>query len=485
MQESEQKIIGDILANLSAELQLRILPNLEDDDALHSGSMMQQILSHLSAQFLHGDRICGPTSAAYRDIVGPLDQPVLTNSNLVEGDELSARQEALQNGIEAGELSISAVVVQDAVRADGDMLQRQAEISSSTAGLAIRQLNDCEVVVDTELAAQLLNSALGPGHDVERVQRASGGFSKDTLFFDARYPEGRESRLVVRRDLPYGPGETRVVDEFSLLRGLEKTGFPVAPALALDRTGILGQPSMISACIAGRSGTEDWSGDARASQSITESLAQSLARLHQISPSSVGLSPSGSDPKATVRDYVLEWQDRWRRNRVFPSPTLAAAYEWLLDNIPSEIGRISIVHGDVGFHNTLVENGKLNAILDWEFAHLGDASEDLSYCRPFIEDIGMWDAFMEAYTAAGGIEYREENAHYFRVWRAVRNSTTCATAFRGFVDAHYPALKATAQGLCFYRMFLEEVAVALQSQTTPNNTQSDQPTHAGNPVSND
>jgi aminoglycoside phosphotransferase len=40
-----------------------------------------------------------------------------------------------------------------------------------------------------------------------------------------------------------------------------------------------------------------------------------------------------------------------------------------------------IVHGDFGPQNVLVEGNRIRAVLDWEFAHLGDRVEDLAWAE--------------------------------------------------------------------------------------------------------
>ena len=40
-----------------------------------------------------------------------------------------------------------------------------------------------------------------------------------------------------------------------------------------------------------------------------------------------------------------------------------------------------IVHGDFGPQNVLIDNGQVSALLDWEFAHLGQPVEDLAWAE--------------------------------------------------------------------------------------------------------
>lgn len=460
MVDKGRLIAGEVLGTIRTELAQRIIPQLSDADALHSARMMDGLLAHLSAWLLLGPDLVETANRAFSSLSAPAESPKLLEDFLFLGGGLSATREALQQELEQG----APRPIKPIIDADATMLDTETTMIKTAADGVAGRLAASEVVVTPDLATRFVEATLGTGHRVDVVDRAPGGFSKDTMFFAAVAPDGQPLPLVIRRDLPYGPGETTVVDEYRLLEGLAAAGFPIAAPLALDMDLTLGQPAMISARVAGQSGSDDWAHDPQLRDAICVDLARVLARLHRLDPENLGLGGQGRDPRDVVRDYVVEWRDRWRRNRLHPSPSLAAGYEWLLANIPATIARVSIVHGDIGFHNTLVDQGQLTALLDWEFAHLGDAAEDLSYCRPFIEAIGGWDAFIAAYREAGGAEYKEENAAYFNVWRSVRNATSCATAWHGFTTGRYPALKMAFQGIPLYRRFIREVIAALDAR---------------------
>ena len=87
-----------------------------------------------------------------------------------------------------------------------------------------------------------------------------------------------------------------------------------------------------------------------------------------------------------------------------------------------------VVHGDVGFHNLMVDQGKVTALLDWEFWHFGDPNEDLAFARMFMNQVGAWDEFIARYRACGGIEFSTECERYFNVWTSVRNAIGCIDA---------------------------------------------------------
>jgi aminoglycoside phosphotransferase len=70
---------------------------------------------------------------------------------------------------------------------------------------------------------------------------------------------------------------------------------------------------------------------------------------------------------------------------------------------PSRPGAV-LVHGDYGPNNALLDPAarQVSALLDWEWAHLGDAVEDLAWCEWIIrmhhpEQTGSLGAFFGAY----------------------------------------------------------------------------------------
>jgi aminoglycoside phosphotransferase (APT) family kinase protein len=70
-----------------------------------------------------------------------------------------------------------------------------------------------------------------------------------------------------------------------------------------------------------------------------------------------------------------------------PILLLSCAFIWLKNHVPADSTSPVLVHSDVGFHNILTLDGKITALLDWEFTHLGDPSEDIAYGRQFVEPL--------------------------------------------------------------------------------------------------
>lgn len=73
---------------------------------------------------------------------------------------------------------------------------------------------------------------------------------------------------------------------------------------------------------------------------------------------------------------------------------------------PSVLGPGTLVHGDFGPNNLLLDPDTyaVTAVVDWEFAHLGDPIEDLAWCEWIVrmhhpDRVGALGAFFEGYGA--------------------------------------------------------------------------------------
>jgi aminoglycoside phosphotransferase (APT) family kinase protein len=453
MVASSRKIIGDVLQAARADVQARIVPHLTDGDAQLVATMVSDLLDIVAAWHQEPAGDLADRSALLCALAGGVNprRNLAQTPPEVYDPPASDIQHLIEDGRSDPGFLRSAIVADQAFYEGEGSLRREAA-ARTRAGI-----EQVEVELTLERADLLVKSCLGSGYSAEGVTRVAGGMSKDSFFLSLRTPQGDLQEVVIRRDLPFGPAGTTVKDEYALLTRLTGRGLPIAQPLGCETSGVVGQPAMLSTRVAGRSGSQDWQDDPAARRAICMELAEVMARLHAVDPAELGLKVA-ADPRDQVRSYVLYWRDRWRANRREPSPLLAAAFAWLLDNIPEEVDRASIVHADIGFHNIIVGDGKVGALLDWEFAHVGDPTEDLSYVKQFIEPLTPWPDFLARYRAAGGGEYRSSNAEFYEMWRDVRNTITCATAWRGFVEGKYPALKMAYQGLSLYRYFRQCVA---------------------------
>ena len=297
---------------------------------------------------------------------------------------------------------------------------------------------------------------------VENLVRIPGGFSKETFLFDAVHEGAKREALVLRRDLPAGPSQTTVVDEWKVLRAVYRAGIPAPePILVEPDASVLGEPFLLMRRVAG---SADAGGRPR---EVGLDLARLLARLHSLDPAKLdaGFRAIPRNAAECAELLVDHWHAIWLAKKLEPAPILVRAFGWLRANRPRAVSRISVVHTDVGMHNLLVQDGAILALLDWEFARVGDPADDLGYARPHVEKLVGWPEFLAEYYAHGGPPYLEENARWYEIWRSVRNAVCCTAGLAGFVSGENLQVNQALVGIGLYRQLSKEIIERIGSET--------------------
>jgi len=115
-----------------------------------------------------------------------------------------------------------------------------------------------------------------------------------------------------------------------------------------------------------------------ARQTAGQDAVDSLLRLHQVDPDSIGLGDLGRG-----LDYVAGQLRRWTGQvaslPIEPIPGLIDMGERLADQVPRQRA-VTIAHGDYRFGNLMLDpDGNVAAILDWELCTRGDPLADLGW----------------------------------------------------------------------------------------------------------
>lgn len=272
-----------------------------------------------------------------------------------------------------------------------------------------------------------------------------GGFSKETILFRPVGGSHDGQQLVVRKDHAEKGTDFSVTDEFPLLVRLHAAGLPVAePLWAEADPSLLGAPFLVMRRVPGTLAAEADLGDAATAGAFTRKLAEVLAAIHALPAPDA----DARDLAGHVRHQIAELRAFWLRRRLEPSPVIDTLLTWLEENVP-DMGTCtpSIVHGDYGFHNLIVDGDRVSAILDWEFSHTGDPAEDVAYCRQFLEPSGQWEAFLHEYAQAGGKPWDEARGRFFAIWQNVRNAVYCCGALEAFVRGAPGNIRLASAGL--------------------------------------
>ena len=193
------------------------------------------------------------------------------------------------------------------------------------------------------------------------------------------------------------------------------------PLLLCEEAGITGAPFFIMRRVAGEA-----SGHANAKRAagvggdaaLAEAHGRELARVHRILPPAF----LGDAPASPIAAFIAEM-----RARIDALGTARPQLEWALRFLechPPPQHAPVLCHRDFRTGNIMIDQGRITAVLDWEFAAWGDPHEDLGWftarCWRFGQDaleaggIGPLDAFLEGYAAEAG--WRPE-PRALRLWQ--------------------------------------------------------------------
>lgn len=108
---------------------------------------------------------------------------------------------------------------------------------------------------------------------------------------------------------------------------------------------------------------------------LARECGEILGRIHSIDWQGNGLAKvlPMAEPAALV-------QETWERYRDLgvPVPMIDYSWRWLLQHLPPG-NRVTLVHGDFRNGNLMVTPRGVEAVLDWELAHVGDPVRDLGW----------------------------------------------------------------------------------------------------------
>jgi aminoglycoside phosphotransferase (APT) family kinase protein len=108
---------------------------------------------------------------------------------------------------------------------------------------------------------------------------------------------------------------------------------------------------------------------AAAREALPLQLAEELAKVHAIAPGSLEFLRSTD---------VLGRFEHELDSVGEPHPAIELGLHWLRANRPEPLDPV-VLHGDFRIGNVVVSEQGLEYLLDWEFAHLGDPRDDVSW----------------------------------------------------------------------------------------------------------
>jgi aminoglycoside phosphotransferase (APT) family kinase protein len=288
-----------------------------------------------------------------------------------------------------------------------------------------------------------------------------GGRSKKTFFVTIEGSETLPHDVVVRQDYALKYAGTKVADEYRPLLALAKLNLPVPRPLHLEaELSELGPPFMFMDRLSGKAPGSYFSQNVQCAGAFRD-LATMLGRLHRVDPTLLGFAPPEPN-KDYLLSLILQYQKKWRDNATRASPVVDYAYLWAERECTRAPGLVAFVHGDAGPYNLLADKDRLTALLDWEFAHVGDAAEDLGIARVYAESCMAWNEFLAIYRDAGGPEVAETRVQLAMLVQFLKGTTLTAASGRNFLEGGTDELVKGATSFTGLRMIEARIAKLLR-----------------------
>lgn len=287
---------------------------------------------------------------------------------------------------------------------------------------------------------------LGLAADARLVELrlASQGMSDETVFVTLESGAGERHELVARRFRPDGVARelADVERQFRLLRALAGSGIPIADVLWHEPGDEpLGAPFFVMRRVAGIVPVP-WSPEGRAflaaagDGAVGHEFVDVLARIHAIDWRARDLAflPGWGDGGAFALREVERLADSVRSYREDPEPVFEDALGWLAAHAP-ETPSPTLVHGDYRTGNLIygssggAAHDRIAAVLDWEFARIGDPFVDLGWVcarsNAMQSDRVCYllprEVFLERYERATGRAIDESRLRFWEIFHQVRN----------------------------------------------------------------
>lgn len=229
-------------------------------------------------------------------------------------------------------------------------------------------------------------AARGRAFPIRELRRHAEGWSWQTWTFTGDGGPG----YAVRRQPEDGllaPYDIR--GQYRLHQALlehSEVPLPALVALELD-SSYLGMPFYVMERVQGVVPVQ-WRGrdpeifpDAATRTRIGHDFVDVLARIHAVDWRAAGLEFLGGFGSAAeaARAQVDRWEAMYAGSALVELPLVREALGWLRAH-PATSDRLGLVHGDYRIGNFMLgPDRRINAVFDWELAHLGDPVEDIAY----------------------------------------------------------------------------------------------------------
>ena len=256
--------------------------------------------------------------------------------------------------------------------------------------------------------------------DLNDVNQFPSGYSNLTYLLTSG------SKEYILRKPPFGAeslkGGHDMLREFTVLKNL-KSQFDLVPEVYhfCEDKSIIGSTFYLMERVKGNiirpNLSEENSPGKKIIREISKQMINTLSTLHNVDIKAANLTDLGKINGYNQRQ-VDGWIKRYYHSKTSTIDNMEFVAKWLKNNIPME-SKASIIHNDFKYDNIVLskENfSRINAILDWEMATVGDPLMDLGTSLGYWvdnDDLPELKLFQLSATTLQGNPTREDFLHEY------------------------------------------------------------------------
>jgi len=302
----------------------------------------------------------------------------------------------------------------------------QADTTESAAGVGVRpDRRHAEASDDLDALRDWVQQLTGAS--VTRWQRASTGGSRETYLVDVVASDASVTPLVLRAEAggSFTGTEISVAKEAVAYRALAGTPVPVprVHGVAPDGAALLMERVP---------GSGDFSSLGEAEQhELLNQLVDLIAELHNVPVESMEL-PGYPQPRTPEEHATLDlglWARLGKEGVPDLDPLIRYAGAYLRAHPPTTVSRTVFVQGDTGPGNFVADQGRITALVDMEFSHLGDPMDDIAWMLYRTATTGLdLRASLPRYSDRTGIPIDERSVDFYQLAVQYRCAVTTSLA---------------------------------------------------------
>ena len=306
------------------------------------------------------------------------------------------------------------------------------------------------VVSWSSALCERLEAILGAPVELTDAHLLAGGASKEAWAVDAT-AGGESLELLVRRaaggvihvDMTLPLEQEYRVIEAAFAAGV-RVPRPYGYLGELDGREAFATERVVGETIGRRIVTRPELAGARAALPLQ--LADEIARVHSI--------PADALPFLRSVD-VLGRFERELDSVGEPHPAIELGLHWLREHRPEPLPPV-VSHGDFRIGNVVVSERGLEYLLDWEFAHVGDPRDDVSW--PIVRawrfggddlrlgGVGEVEPYLERYNALTGRDIAVEDLFWWEVLGNVKWAVGALTQSRRHLNGQERSVELAVLG---------------------------------------